>query len=192
MESMDIELRLKAWTTARLFFMSLLLLLASLGEPCGVAIGVAAVWVIIGGFKGPPGGPPWLSKDVFRFSSRVTETDGGKPSMIFSAKRRKQLRAWAWVGHKHSTYDMLLVAFRMPQRRSHKIFQRNSFCTRHKEDVTIYTCCRWSQVNNYCSFTDTLYILPVSLQYNICFTLYVTHVCLVHYIIFYVLYASLV
>jgi hypothetical protein len=88
-ESMDSELRSNARATDRLFLISLVLEVVSLGEPWGVDIGVAAVWVIIGGLRGPGGPPPWLSNDVFMLSSLVTETDGGSPSSIFSASREK-------------------------------------------------------------------------------------------------------
>ena len=52
--SIESELLSKARTTARLFLMSLFGFVTSLGEPCGVAMGVAAVCVMIGGLSGPP------------------------------------------------------------------------------------------------------------------------------------------
>ena len=84
-ESMDKELMSKALATDKLFFMSLLLFEASFGEPCGVAAGVAAVWVIIGGFKGPLSGKVTASgSGMFTFSSFVTDTEGGRPNIFFS------------------------------------------------------------------------------------------------------------
>ena len=89
MESIDRLLMSKALTTAKLFFR--LPLDVSLGEPWGVAMGVAAVWVIIGGgLRGPRAGGGWLTSFTFPvLSSLVIETDGGRPNICNSGKKRQ-------------------------------------------------------------------------------------------------------
>lgn len=87
MESIDMLLMLKARATARLFFRSLLALDASFGDPCGVAMGVAAVWVIIGGgLRGPIAGGCETSFTLPVLSSLVMDTEGGRPSIFFSVE----------------------------------------------------------------------------------------------------------
>ena len=80
-ESGEYAFKLNACDTARLFFSSLLIIDAPLGEPCGVGMGVAAVWVMIGGVRTPPWSDGGGAELV---SSFVTETDGGRPNIFFS------------------------------------------------------------------------------------------------------------
>ncbi len=81
---MDKELRSNALATERLFLISLLLLDVSFGDPWGVAAGVAAVWVIIGG--GITGPQSYGGSTGIVLSSFVTDNVGGSPNIFFSVK----------------------------------------------------------------------------------------------------------
>ena len=87
-ESIDRELILKACATVSVFLVSFIPEVISFGEPCGVAAGVAAVCVMIGGLMIVVSGTR-LDAWWFACSSLSLGTDGvgGKPSIFFSVKK---------------------------------------------------------------------------------------------------------
>ena len=59
---------------------------APLGEPCGVGMGVAAVWVMMGGVRTPGWSDVGGAEPG---SSFVTDTDGGSPNIFFSVSTQE-------------------------------------------------------------------------------------------------------
>ena len=87
---------------ARLFFSSFVIIDAPLGEPCGVGMGVAAVWVMMGGVRTP------VWSDVGGAepgSSFVTDTDGGRPNIFFSVSTEDK------ITFKIETYNIYICIY---------------------------------------------------------------------------------
>ena len=78
------------WRTGLLTDSLLLVSLVSisLGDPWGVAMGVAAVWVIIGGLPGPSErGIPCSSLDIHKCTLVVRDVSGAGTANIFFSKK---------------------------------------------------------------------------------------------------------